>query len=108
MSQCNPRVLFENGDTNISTCVSCKRIGLHYKNILCAFDRTDFEGFSNCLSRIDFHNESVCFPNREMQLVVKTCHTDIQFCFGEAEFEEFKLALEEALLMLEVHKALEV
>lgn len=47
------------------------------------------------------------FPGGQKQIVVKTCHSDVQFCFTEQEFVGLKIALEETMLMIEVHSVLE-
>lgn len=56
---------------------------------------------------IDFKSLAVDFPDGQRQVVVKTCHTDIQFCFTEVELQDLKLSLEEAMLIVEINKVLE-
>ena len=107
MSQCKPQVLFESLDIKISTCTCCKRVGLQFKNLLFGFDSQDFEGFTDCILDINFESIAVNFPDGQSQVVVKTCHSDIQFCLSEKELQYLKLALEEATLMAEIHSALE-
>lgn len=107
MSQCKPKPLFESLDIKISTCTCCQRVGLQFKNLLCGFGMQDFEGFSACLLNIDFESLAVDFPDGQRQVVVKTCHSDIQFCFSESELKDLKTALDEASLMLEVHTVLQ-
>lgn len=108
MGRCNPHVLFESSGLSISTCKSCGRIGLHYKNVLCGFNRNDFCQFAQRLLSMNFYKNAVCFPDGQSQVIIGTCHQDIQFCFGSTEFDQLKRALEESLLMLEVHTALEI
>ena len=108
MGRCNPSVLFESQDLSISTCTNCGRIGLHHKNVLCGFNRKDFRQFAQRLLAMDFYENAVCFPGGQSHIIVGTCHQDIQFCFQVNEFNNLKCALEESLLILEVHDMLEV
>ncbi|MFT6871200.1 MAG: hypothetical protein ACJAVN_000197 [Roseivirga sp.] len=107
MSQCKPIALFDRVDIKLSTCACCKRIGLQFKNLLYAFSMADFETFRTCILNLKFDKQVVDFPDGQGQVVIKTCHSDIQFCFSESELKDLKTALDEASLMIEVHAALQ-
>ncbi|MFT7268604.1 MAG: hypothetical protein ACI905_000810 [Roseivirga sp.] len=108
MSQCNPSVLVQSIHLNISLCKCCKRIGLFYKNILVGFEIEGFRHFCEGVSNMEFYSSAILFPNGEDYIVVDTCHQDIQFCFTHTEFKELLLALNESILMVEVHESLEI
>ncbi len=108
MSQCNPSVLVSSEYFNISICKCCKRIGLFYKNLLVGFDIKEFTHFCQGVANLDFYSNCVYFPNAKPYVVIETCHPDIQFGFEATEFEELKSILDESMLMLEVHQALEI
>lgn len=107
MSQCKPKALFESLDIKVSTCTCCRRVGLQFKNLLFGFDRKDFEGFTECILHINFKSRAVNFPDGQTQVIVKTCHSDVQFCLSEKELQDLKLALDEAMLIAEIHSVLE-
>ncbi len=107
MSRCNHKILLEKDGINVTTCLCCRRIGLHYKNILCGFNQQDFKVFVSNTLEVSFRNSAVRFPQNKRRVILKTCHPDIQFCFDEYQLDQFKETLTEALLMFEVHMALE-
>lgn len=107
MSRCIPKVLVQGEHFNITTCSSCKRIGLCYKNLVSGFNRTDFAGFARSIMETPFEKFAVPFPpHGEERIVIKTCHEDIQFCFNTTEFSELKNSIQEALLLIEVEGVL--
>ncbi|WP_422008783.1 DUF6686 family protein [Roseivirga pacifica] len=106
MCACQPVSLVESDYINISMCLGCKRVGLHYKNILCGFEYYDYEQFNESVQRISFEKHATEFCGQPRHVILSTCHTDIQFCFTKTEFKFFKEALNEGPLMLEVQKAI--
>jgi len=76
--------------------------------MLHGFDRSDFERFAVCIEHIDFEQHAMSFPDGQRQVVVKTCHTDIQFCFTEKELSRLQIAIHQATLLMEVQATLEV
>ena len=105
---CEPNVLVSSDYFNISICKCCNRVGMFYKNLLVGFEVCEFTNFCKEVTQLDFYNNCVYFPNGQTHLVVETCHQNIQFSFNESEFQELKSMLNESMLMLEVHQALEV
>ncbi|GAB5523776.1 MAG: hypothetical protein Roseis2KO_16480 [Roseivirga sp.] len=107
MSRCIPKILVQGEYFNISTCSSCKRIGICYKNLISGFNRLDFVGFAQGIIQTPFEKFAVPFPpHGEERIVIKTCHKDIQFCFCPTEFSELKDLLQEALLLIEIESVL--
>lgn len=107
MSRCTPRILVQSEHFNVTTCSTCKRIGLCYKNLVSGFDRLDFTSFAHNIIQTDFTRFAVPFPpHGEKRIVIKTCHADIQFSFDPEEFSEFRNGLQEALLLIEVENVL--
>ncbi|KYG75196.1 hypothetical protein AWW68_10335 [Roseivirga spongicola] len=102
-----PVNLVEEHFIHISMCKCCKRIGLHYTNLLCSFRILGFKSFASSIIRTNFNYNAVYFPDQTNRIIISTCHQDIQFCFTEPEFYDFQHAMNEALLMLEVHIAIQ-
>lgn len=105
--QTEPVILVEEQFINISMCQCCKRVGLHYANLLCSFRILEFRGFASSVLKTNFINHAAYFPDHTNRIIIGTCHKDIQFCFTESEFFDFQQAMNEALLMLEVHQAMQ-
>ncbi len=104
MSNCAPHLLVEREAFYIAQCKSCKRIGLHYKNLLAEFHLKDFELCSQQLLDVDFSASAVLFPDRKRRVVIRSCHQCIDFTFTHHEFKEMKDALSQALLVLKAEK----
>lgn len=107
MSQCNPNILVEGKYFNIAQCSCCKRIGLHYRNLMVGFRCQDFKAWAQSVLQVDFAQSASLFPDGETRLILMTCHKDIQFTFTEKEFEEIRGALSQSLLLLELHELLQ-
>lgn len=101
MSQCKPNILVEDKHFNIAQCSCCQRIGLYYHNLLVGFNFKDFITWADSVLKVDFTKNAYLFPDGEMQLIINTCHQDIQFAFTKKEFLKLKEGLSQALLILE-------
>ena len=104
---CRPVIILDGEHFNVSQCAGCQRVGLHYHNLLVGFDPEQFEVFSDSFAKIDFKASAVKFPNGLERIIVNTCHQDIQFCFSETEFEEFRDLLQQALIILDARQIVE-
>ena len=104
---CEPQVLVQGEDFSIAQCKGCKRIGLHYKNILAGFDQREFQCFAQGFCALSFEANCVPFPGSVEHIVIKTCHDNIQFTFKEQEFFHMKELLQRSCMMLEVNHILE-
>lgn len=84
----------------------CRHIALKYKNLLLNFNPDGFLQFNDCFQELNFDEQAVLFPDGVGRLVMHTRCREIQLCFNHAEFNTVKEGLQEAAVMLEVHRIL--
>ena len=107
MSSCSPKILVQEEHFCVAICTICHRIGLHYNNLLAGFDKVDFIKFSENVLSYNFFDYAMPFPpHGQLKTVIKTCHSDLQMAFDQAEFAELQDLLQEAVLLLETEEIL--
>ncbi len=104
---CKPKILVEAENFSIAQCANCRRIGFHFKNILVGFEADAFLDFIKSYSKVDFDKNCTMLVGQE-QIILKTCHTDIQFAFNRAEFDFVNQRLQQAKVILEANRILEL
>lgn len=104
---CQHKILSEKGQTLISRCPGCQTINIWQHNLLLNFTVTQFTSFMDFTSRLDTAEALFPFPDGEERFVLRTPHNDICFAFSVAEWEDFRVAMQEANYMLEVHTLLD-
>ncbi|MEM6843324.1 MAG: DUF6686 family protein [Bacteroidota bacterium] len=106
MSPCEPHILYQEHRICIAQCKHCRRISLYYANLLAGFSPESFEGFCRNVQNTDFDEFGMLFPEGEKNIVLQTCHCDIQFTFTRHEYEQLRHALAESQLLLQVQQVL--
>lgn len=106
MSICRPKLLVQKENFYIAQCKHCQRIGLAYKNILAGYSPEEFENFSESVNKLEFQKHCIPFPDGNNQIIIHTCHQNIQFSFTKEEFTELVIGLIEAKMLLEAQKIL--
>ncbi|MEQ6122091.1 DUF6686 family protein [Reichenbachiella sp. MALMAid0571] len=106
MKKCKPKILIEGEYFSISNCGCCKRVGFYYKNFLLGFTDEHFHLFCKSISRIDFETCASGVSGSSKQIVVNTCHQDIQLVFFQEEFYELKELTQQAKLVLDAYGVL--
>ncbi|HWW41702.1 DUF6686 family protein [Pedobacter sp.] len=101
---CKTRVLSTRGNTVLSSCTGCGVYYLWHNNLLLNFTEEAFLLFREVVNSLPFEDNSLPFPNGEERIVLNTPNHDICFAFAEDEFEEFKIAIDEAIYMNEVYQ----
>lgn len=100
---CATRVLSTRGQTVLSSCMGCGVYYLWHNNLLLNFTESAFKSFREVVNSLPFEQNSLPFPDGEERIVLHTPNDDISFAFDEDEFEEFKIAIDEAIYMNEVY-----
>lgn len=103
---CETRILTQRGSTVISDCRECGMVNLWHQNLMLCFTPEQFHSFQNFAKELEFDDRSFPFPDGSERLVLCTPHNDINFVFGEDEWEGFNAAMLEALYLLDVYKTL--
>ncbi|WP_316835171.1 DUF6686 family protein [Pedobacter nutrimenti] len=101
---CKTRVLSSRGNTVLSSCTGCGVYYLWHNNLLLNFTEEALLSFREVVNSLPFEDNSLPFPNGEERIVLNTPNHDICFAFEEDEFEEFKIAIDEAIYMNEVYQ----
>ena len=104
---CNPKILVKSQGFHIAQCRNCHRIGLSYKNLLVGFDVDEFLTFVKAYSKVNFEKNCVKF-DRTDQVILNSCHRDIQFTFNREEFHLLLTLLQQAKIMLEANRIIEL
>ncbi|MEM8967028.1 MAG: DUF6686 family protein [Bacteroidota bacterium] len=106
MPSCQPQILYQEHRICIAQCEHCHRISIYYANLLAGFSPQDFENFCHNVQHTEFDEHSALFPEGEKNIVLQTCHHDIQFTFTRHEYEQLQHALAEAQVLLQVQQVL--
>ncbi|MEM8968440.1 MAG: DUF6686 family protein [Bacteroidota bacterium] len=107
MPPCQPQVLYQEHRICIAQCKCCHRISLYYANLLAGFSPQDFDNFCHNVQNTDFDEFGMLFPEGEKNIVLQTCHRDIQFTFTRHEYEQLRHALAETQVLLQVQQVLD-
>lgn len=78
-----------------------------YFNLLTGFSPQEFEGFCHNVLSANFDDFSATFPDGESNIVIRTCHEDIQFTSNRHEYEQLQHALVETRLLLQAQQVLD-
>lgn len=98
--KCKPEILMVNDLMSVGQCIHCKRVGVHFQNLLAGFNHRDFLTWANWVGQLDFRPNATLFHDGQFRIILNTCHSDLQFTFTESEFHAFKDGISEALLQL--------
>lgn len=79
---------------------------LWHKNLVMNFTPEQFHSFRNLIVNYDFDDGAVPFPDGEERIIVRMPNRDFSIAFTEAEWENLREVLIEALYMREVYEML--
>src|ERR1700761_8845092 len=103
---CQSHILSSKGPVIISQCVDCKMLNIWLRNLLLNFTPEQFCAFENFISKLAIDEYTFPFPDGEERLVLRTPNNDICFTFTAEEWDDFKIAMEEAAYMQGVYALL--
>jgi hypothetical protein len=103
---CQSTVLTQKGAAIISQCMDCKLITIWHHNLLLNFTPGQFKAFKDFTINLDQADYFFHFPDGDERLVLRTPNNDICFAFTEEEWDNFRVAMEEAEYMQDVYDLL--
>ncbi len=103
---CQTVILCQKGPTLISQCIECRIINIWHNNVLLYFSPDDLNTFKNFTASLEPEECLFPFPDGQDRLILRTPNKDINFCFTDAEWLQFQIALEEAEYMRSIYEML--
>lgn len=105
--KCKTEVLLMNSSMSVGQCTDCKRVGVHFNNLLAGFSQYEFKRWADWLLDIDFGPNSSLFHDGQFRIILDTGQANLQFTFTESEFNVFRDGIAEALLQLRVRELMD-
>ncbi|GEM_PF-2378964 len=102
--KCKTEVLLMNGSMSVGQCTGCKRVGVHFNNLLAGFSQAEFKRWAEWLLHIEFAPNSSLFHDGQFRIILDTGKANLQFTFTESEFNVFRDGIAEALLQMQVRE----
>jgi hypothetical protein len=101
---CDIKTLCIKNQAHISHCAHCQTVYIWHNNLLLNFSPKDFQLFHETLLQQRFYDCCMLFPDGEERVVVHSPCRDISFTFTQAEWQDMRDAMEEAVLMQQVYE----
>ncbi|TZF83706.1 hypothetical protein FW774_09530 [Pedobacter sp. BS3] len=101
---CQTIVLSSKESVVISQCMDCKMLTIWHQNILLTFTPAQFRAFKSYTAKLNIEESLFPFPDGEERLILHTPYHDIRFTFTLEEWEDFKIALNEAVYMQNIYQ----
>lgn len=101
---CEIRTLCIKNQAHISHCTHCQTMYIWHNNLMLNFAPEDFQQFRQMLSRQEFYDCCMLFPDGEERVIIHAPTKDVSFTFTRAEWLDLKEAMDESFLMKEVYE----